>query len=191
MDFDIIEGEILACAGLCVNDFSNAKKDILLVNVNNAELFTNLLNFGARICALNSSVNRDRFASGVEFYDLAINLAVQKFDLIIDLQNKSAEHYQKLLKNNGILIVDLVHLERENITQKGLSCNIIMPMRIQDNGQIKYYLFASNKFHPIADFSLQKLDMAENLRYCNAKIYEAVFAMPNYIKDDLRGIAQN
>lgn len=191
MKFEIIEAEILACSALCVNDFNNAQKDILLVNVNNAELFGNLLNFGARIHALNSSVERDRFAEGVAFYDLAINLAVQKFDAIIDLQNKSVEHYQKLLKNSGILIVDLANLERENITQKGADFNVLMPMRIQDSGREKCYLFASNKFHPIADFSLQKLDMCEGLKYCNARVYEAVFAMPNYVRENLRGVARN
>ena len=191
MDFDIIEAEILACGALCVNDFSNAQKDILLVNVDNAELFENLLHFGARIHALNSSVERDRFAGGVAFYDLAINLAVQKFDAIIDLQSKEVGHYQKLLKNSGILIVDLERLESSAITAKNATFNVLMPMRLQDSGREKYYLFASNKFHPIADFSLQKLDMCEGLKHCNARVYEAVFAMPNYVRENLRGVARN
>ena len=191
MKFEIIEAEILACGALCVNDFSNAQKDILLVNVNNADLFANLLNFGARIHALNSSVERDRFADGVAFYDLAINLAVQKFDVIIDLQSKSVEHYGKLLKDSGILIVDLERLESSAIAAKNADFNVLMPMRIYDNGREKYYLFASNKFHPIADFSLQKLDMCEGLKYCNARVYEAVFAMPNYVREKLKGSVRN
>lgn len=193
MDFQIAESEILAVAGLCNNDFKNDKKDVLLVNVDNVELFKMLLKFGANIYALNANVERENFknVAGVAFYDLAINLKINKFDLIIDLQNKDAKHYQKLLKNNGILIVDMESLTRENITQKRIDCNVLMPFKIAESSTQKYYIFASNKFHPLADFSLQKLDMLDGLRFCNARVYEACFAMPNYIKTALRGVVRN
>ncbi|MGX2983108.1 hypothetical protein [Helicobacter sp. 23-1045] len=191
MDFNIAESEILACAGLCVNDFGSAQKEVLLVGVENAEIFNSLLKFGAKIHALNSSVERDRFAEGVEFYDLAINLKVQKFDLIIDLKSANTEHYQKLLKNNGILIVDLRDLSKDEILQKKADFVVLMPFRVQECGREKCYLFASNKFHPLADFSLQKLDMCGDLQFCNARIYEGCFAMPNYVKSALKGVVRN
>ena len=87
--------------------------------------------------------------------------------------------------------MDLERLESTAITAKNAHFNVLMPMRLQDSGVEKYYLFASNKFHPIADFSLQKLDMCDGLQYCNARVYEAVFAMPNYVRENLRGVVRN
>lgn len=193
MNFQIAESEILAVAGLCVNDFKNEKKDILLVNVDNLELFKMLLKFGANIYALNAGVKRESLESteGVAFYDLAINLKITQFDAIIDLKSKSVEHYKKLLKPSGILIVDLEALERAKIAEKKADFNVLMPFKIAESGIQKYYIFASNKFHPIADFSLQKLDMIDGLQYCNARVYEAAFALPNYIKTELKGVARN
>lgn len=193
MNFQIVESEILAVAGLCVNDFKNEKKDILLVNVDNLELFKILLKFGANIYALNAGVERESLESveGVAFYDLAINLKITQFDAIIDLKSKSVEHYKKLLKPSGILIVDLEALEREKIAEKKVNFNVLMPFKIAESSIQKYYIFASNKFHPIADFSLQKLDMFDGLQYCNARVYEAAFALPNYIKTELKGVVRN
>lgn len=193
MNFQIAESEILAVAGLCVNDFKNEKKDILLVNVDNLELFKMLLKFGTNIYALNASVERESLegSEGVAFYDLAINLKITQFDAIIDLKSKSVEHYKKLLKPSGILIVDLEALERAKIAEKKADFNVLMPFKIAESSIQKYYIFASNKFHPIADFSLQKLDMLDGLQYCNARVYEACFALPNYIKTELKGVVRN
>lgn len=190
MNFQIAESEILACASLCVNDFKDKKKDVLLVNADNLELFKMLLNFGANIHALNASVERESLA-GVAFYDLAINLKITQFDAIIDLKSKSVEHYKKLLKPSGVLIVDLDALERAKIAEKKADFNVLMPFTIVESGIQKNYIFASSKFHPIADFSLQKLDMVEGLQYCNARVYEAAFALPNYIKTALKGVVRN
>ena len=189
MDYEIAEAEILSTAAMCVNDFNNDKKEILLVNVNNTHLIDLLSHFNANIHALNSK--KADFASNVAFYDLAINIKVKRFDVIIDLQNQSVENYQKLLKTSGILLVDLSALKPDEILSKKADFNILMPFRIYENLTQKYYLFASNKFHPIADLSLQKLDLLENLQYCNERTYNAVYAMPNYIKTALRGIARN
>ncbi len=207
MDFDRIEAEIIACAGLCVNDFNNEVKDILLVNPANAELVKMLVRFnvkvhcvGAKEAEFSANLSANLSAEAVKkvaFYDLAINLKVHKFDVIIDLQNKSAENYKKLIKNNGILIVDLDSLTKESVAQKNADFNVLMPFRVQSWGRgkekcaEKYYLFASNKFHPIADLSLQKVDLLDDLQYCNAKIYEGAFALPNYLKAELKGIVRN
>lgn len=196
MNFDIVESEILVCAGLCVNDFNYEGKEVLLVNIKNVNLLKMLARLNARVHCV--GVNRADFgdldtdcANSVIFYDLAINLKVHKFDLIIDLENKSVENYQKLLKDNGILIVDLERLESSVIAKKNADFNVLMPFRLQFEGCEKCYIFASRRFHPIADFSLQKLDMMDALRYCNAKVYEGAFAMPNYIKDELRAVVRN
>lgn len=193
MNFQIAESEIIAVASLCVNDFKDEKKDVLLVNADDMELFKMLLKFGANIHALNASVERESFKNiaGVAFYDLAINLKITQFDAIIDLKSKSVEHYKKLLKPSGILIVDLEALERAKIAEKKADFNVLMPFKIAESGIQKNYLFASSKFHPIADFSLQKLDMVEGLQYCNARVYEAAFALPNYIKTALKGVVRN
>lgn len=197
IDFDIIEAEILACATLCINDFNNDAKDILLTNTNNKKLIDMLLRFNVQLHCVgfeSSVVSEFSTNQNVAFYDLAINLKTNKFDAIIDLQNKGVEHYGKMLKNNGILIVDLEHLESSAIASKNANFNVLMPFRLPKSfgdSHEKYYLFASNKFHPIADLSLQKLDLLENLQYCNAKIYESAFAMPNFVKNKLKDAVRN
>lgn len=191
MDYNIVESEILATAAMCVNDFNYDKKDILLVGVNNAALIHLLSSFDVNIYVLNASVRDEDFAENVAFYDLAINLKINQFDVIIDLQNNNVENYKKLLKNSGILIVDLISLDKSEILTKRAEFNVVMPFKIYEEAVQKYYLFISNKFHPIADLSLQKLDLIENLQYCNERTYNAVYAMPNYIKKSLQGIIKS
>lgn len=191
MDCEIIESELLSIATMCVNDFCFDKKDILLVGVKNEHLLRLLSSFNVNIYAINSHIKNANFSSNVAFYDLAIQLKVNQFDVIIDLQNSSVQHYKKLLKNNGILIVDLKALESNEILAKNANFNIIMPFKIHEKNIEKYYLFVSNKFHPIADLSLQKLDLLENLQYYNERTYTAAYAIPNYIKKSLQGVVRN
>lgn len=105
MDFDRIEAEMIACATVCVNDFNNEIKDILLVNSANAELPKMLTRFSVKVHCV--GLSSDNFGAKqntnfdikkVAFYDLAIKLKVHKFDVIIDLKNNSAENYQKNAK---------------------------------------------------------------------------------------------
>ncbi|MDE6886707.1 MAG: hypothetical protein K2P17_06695 [Helicobacteraceae bacterium] len=124
----------------------------------------------------------------LQVYDFAINLRVNKFDVIIDLDNKTTKPYNELLKDNGIAIINLKDLESSSLDIiKEADFKIRMPFRIED----KYYLFLSNRFHPLADICLQKIDLLNDLKYYNAKIHEAVFALPNYRKEALKGIARN
>ena len=171
MDKDIIEAEFLACAGLCINDFNYDKKDVLILNCNNKKLL-------ALFDKLNCNI-----------YDKSDKK--DKFDLIIDLKNTSTNNFLKIIKKDSIVIINLPNLEssQKNALDsiKNTNFNIKMPFKLEEN----YYLFLSNKFHPLADICLQKIDMIESLQYYNIKIHEAAFAMPNYLKDVLKGIAIN
>lgn len=188
MDKSIIEAEFLSCLGLCINDFNYEHKDILVLNTNNKNIleFLNKLN-----CTIYYIGDSNLNLKNVKFYTKAIDLKQDKFDLIIDLDNKTSNHYLKLLKENAPLIINLANLESSLSsaldTIKNADFAIRMPFKVCDN----YYLFLSNKIHPLADICLQKIDMLDNLYYYNAKIQEAAFAMPNYLKDSLKGVARN
>lgn len=188
MDRDVIEAEFLACAGLCINDFYYGHKDILVLNTKNEKIleFLDMLN-----CNIYYIGDLDVNLKNVKMYSKAIELKQNKFDLIIDLDNKTSDHYLKLLKDNALVIINLANLESSlpNALDsiKNADFTIRMPFKVGDN----YYLFLSNKIHPLADICLQKIDMLDNLQYYNAKIHEAAFAMPNYLKEALKGIVRN
>ena len=172
MDKKIIEAEFLACAGLCINDFNYNKKDVLVLNCENEKLLEFL----------------DKLHCNI--YDTS-DVKKDKFDLIIDLKNDTTKHFLEMIKRDSIVIINLANLE-SSINEaldsiKNADFNIKMPFKVADG----YYLFLSNKFHPLSDICLQKIDMTESLKYYNAKIHEAAFAMPNYLKDALKGIAKN
>lgn len=171
MDKDIIEAEFLACVGLCINDFNYEKKDVLVLHCENKKL----LEF---LDALHCNV-----------YDTSDKK--DKFDLIIDMKNDTTKDFLGITTKDSIVIINLPNLEssQENALDsiKNASFSIKMPFKVAQN----YYLFLSNKFHPLADICLQKIDMIESLKYYNVKIHEAAFAMPNYLKDILKGVAKN
>lgn len=197
MDFQIAESEILTIAVMCVNDFNygwHGKKDVLLCGVENVHLAFMLSKFEANIHAVNCAFKNTDFAKNARsmtFYEHAINLKINQFDVIIDLKSENVSHYKKMLKTNGILLCNLDALTADKITKKGADFLILMPLKIAESGIQKYYIFASNKFHPIADFSIQKLDLMEDLHYCNERVYNAVYAMPNYIKKAISGVVRN
>ena len=171
MDKNLIEAEFLACAGLCINDFNYEKKDILLLGCDNDKLLELLGRFPCNV--YNKSDKLD------------------KFDLIIDLKNTTTRYFLEKINKDSIVIINLPHLEtnQQNALDsiKNANFGIKMPFKLAEN----YYLFLSNKFHPLADICLQKIDMIESLKYYNIKIHEAAFAMPNYLRDVLKGVARN
>ncbi len=187
---DRIEAELLSCIAICINDWNYGTKTILLNGINNIVLVEFLAQFrNLTIYYLNSQVNLS--LPNVRCYKKALDLPINQFDVIIDLDNKSTEAYSVLLKQSGILIINLAHLElhiesAKNTIEQALF-NIKMPFHINN----KYYLFLSHRFHPLADISLQKIDMIDGLMYYNAKIGEAAFALPAYLKNALKGIVRN
>lgn len=178
-----IQAEILSCVGLCVNDFSYDKKEVLIVNSINLELlnFLSKLNVNIHYIGQNPKLELEN----LKVYNLAIELKINQFDLIIDLDSKGVEAYNKLLKPSGILLINLKGLDIEVI--KKASFNIKMPFKCEG----EQYLFLSNRFHPLADVCVQKIDMINELDYYNIKIHEAMFALPNYQKEALKGIIRN
>lgn len=188
MDKGAIEAEFLACAGLCMNDWNYGNKDILLLNCHNEQLlqFLDSMNYSTHFIGAST-----RSFNNIRCYERAIDLKHNEFDLIIDFDNKTSEHLIKILKKNSVLITNLSNIETDvdaaiDEIQRA-NFNIKMPFKVLD----RYFLFLSNSLHPLADLCLQKIDMIDGLEYYNAKIHEAAFAMPNYIKSALKGIAKN
>lgn len=197
MNRDIIEAELIACIGFCVNDWNYGNKDILVLNTPNIALLQ-MLSRLPNVCIhyINKAniPNIHEILPNINLYAQAIELKHNEFDFIIDLANNTPIFFNKVLKENGILIINLANLHKskdslEEAKEQINNANFHIKMPFCIEGQ--YYLFLSNKIHPLADICLHKIDMIENLTYYNAKIHEAVFAMPNYLKNNLRGIIKN
>ncbi|RAX51487.1 hypothetical protein CCY99_08935 [Helicobacter sp. 16-1353] len=193
MDKNVIEAEFLACVGLCVNDWNYGNKDALTLNTDNIALLSFLNTFPNLHThhIKKNDISPLLPLENVKMYSKAIELRDSDFNLIIDLDNKTTDFFNKLLRPNGILIINLLHLEQDLQGAKkqidDADFKIKMPFKVENS----YYLFLSNSIHPLADICLQKIDMLEDLTYYNAKMHEAAFALPNYLKDYLKGVVRN
>lgn len=134
-------------------------------------------------------------------FSRAIDLDVKKYDLVICLHQPDKHEIdgiQRILSKEGILIFFTKHplLEfdgfKESILEAGQFFDIVMPFFaplsvLTDRG----FVFASKKYHPLADMLLQKVDMLENLKYYNADIHQSAFALSNTLMHKLKGILKN
>ncbi|MDR2152313.1 MAG: hypothetical protein LBO72_05800 [Helicobacteraceae bacterium] len=111
------------------------------------------------------------------------------FDLIVDLraQKPNADEAQKLLAkltDRGVLLKAFGVLEQEQL-KAYRSRRFVMPCALSAfaplDGAISGFVFASDKFHPIADLKLQKADMLDRLSYYSSDTHNAAFAIPPYI----------
>ncbi|PAF52758.1 spermidine synthase [Helicobacter sp. 13S00477-4] len=144
-----------------------------------------------------SVVNNPRFNK----YHRAIDLDVKKYDCVICLHQPNKHEIdgiQRMLTKEGILIFATKHplLEfhsfRSILEDIGGFFSIVMPFFaplsiLADKG----FVFASKKYHPIADMLLQKIDMLDGLKYYNADIHQAAFVMPNILSQKLKGVIKN
>jgi len=127
-------------------------------------------------------------------------------DIVISMQKDVAEfeayaaHIARILKIDGLAVfetdskmMDMSKL-KELMQTIGKSFKIVMPYRIEMPSQIggvKTFVLASKEYHPTADFILQRADLIDDLKFYNSDVHPAVFAMPNYIRSALKGIAKN
>ncbi|MDE5603878.1 MAG: spermidine synthase, partial [Helicobacter sp.] len=107
--------------------------------------------------------------------------------------------YYNLLSEDGIMIIKCPHLlldTQESIkTLKKLDDNTFKikmpfytPLFFDMND---CYIFASKKYHPIADIILQRADMLEDLQYYHANLHLSAFTLPKALKKAFLGIAKN
>ena len=109
-------------------------------------------------------------------------------------------HVARVLRNDGLVVFELdsqmmdISALKESMTEIGKSFKIVMPFRVEAPsaiGGIKTFVLASKEYHPTADFILQRADLIDGLKFYNCDVHPAAFAMPNYIRNELRGIAKN
>lgn len=142
-----------------------------------------------------------RASGAFALYSKAIDLPLKKYDLIIHQSIPNAHEIdglQRMLSAQGILIARLPHpyLQEEAFAQIlgafGKFFGIVMPFfaplaLFSDQG----FVFASKATHPLADFCLHKCDMLKDLRFYNADIHQAVFALPSLLAQNLKGVIKN
>lgn len=142
-----------------------------------------------------------RASRAFALYSKAIDLPLKKYDLIIHQSIPNAHEIdglQRMLSAQGILIARLPHpyLQEEAFAQIlsafGKFFGIVMPFfaplaLFSDQG----FVFASKATHPLADFCLHKCDMLKDLRFYNADIHQAVFALPSLLAQNLKGVIKN
>lgn len=102
-------------------------------------------------------------------------------------------HISRILKDDGLLVMK--HPSLDDITANkplmealGHYFKIVMPYRLEDGSTL---LLSSKEYHPTADVILQRTDLLEGHQYYNCDIHPSAFAMPQYIRENYRGLARN
>lgn len=66
---------------------------------------------------------------------------------------------------------------------------ILMPFAVWGMG--KWFVFASQRFHPIASLQLQRADMLDDLQWYCAHLHQSAFVLPCGIAQKLRCVVRN
>ncbi|RDU61748.1 spermidine synthase spee [Helicobacter sp. MIT 14-3879] len=135
----------------------------------------------------------------ISLYDNFLSLKTTQYDIVIhlgEIKNNEFSALGKLANQESILIYRLHNLYLEtNLALQTLDVakdfsHILMPFVVcclENN----FYIFASKKFHPLADLILQKSDMLENLHFYNANIHTSAFRLPNRIQNIIAPYVKN
>lgn len=102
-------------------------------------------------------------------------------------------HIGRILKDDGVVVMkhpslDDVSANKVLMEALGNYFKIIMPYRLEDGSTL---LLSSKEYHPTADVILQRTDLLEGHQYYNCDIHPSAFAMPQYIRENYRGLARN
>lgn len=123
------------------------------------------------------------------------------YDIILHQETPLSQEVSLLLENltpEGIMILRLQNLilhresTRTYLTKIAPHFTILMPYTlplsiITD----QHYLFASRRFHPLADLNLQRADMLEGLSFYHALLHQSTFVLPRFLQESFKGILKN
>lgn len=141
----------------------------------------------------------------------------KKYDIVIIYAQRNSAYFASLrevLKESGILICKVPNLaqnyfensQKSKIDSISIESNIEsmrnfieslgdfsvkMPFFVPFSPILECFIFASFGLHPLADISLDRADLLENPRFYNAAIHNAAFALPEFLRRALLGIARN
>jgi spermidine synthase len=158
-----------------------------------------------------ASDNRDLLMNELARYKESTVTTVGSNDLLESFRNaeeKSADvimvdalttdsvviaHISRILKDDGLVVMKhpaLDDLSANTALMEALGnyFKIIMPYRLEDGSTL---LLSSKEYHPTADVILQRTDLLEGHQYYNCDIHPSAFAMPQYIRENYRGLARN
>ncbi len=110
-------------------------------------------------------------------------------DILIHL-NSIETIDEKIANLTDILVVPTTNIVND-LKLLNSHFKIVMPYKFDEDGIVKYLIFASKKLHPLADISLHKSDFIDDLDYYSSDIHKAVFVMPSKIKREILGLAKN
>ena len=125
------------------------------------------------------------------------NVAEKSVDVVmVDALTSDAvviAHISRILKDDGLVVMkhpslDDVNANKPLMEALGNYFKIIMPYRLEDGSTL---LLSSKEYHPTADVILQRTDLLEGHQYYNCDIHPSAFAMPQYIRENYRGLARN
>lgn len=102
-------------------------------------------------------------------------------------------HMSRILKDDGLVVMkhpslDDLSANAPLMEALGNYFKIVMPYRLEDGSTL---LLSSKEYHPTADVILQRTDLLEGHQYYNCDVHPAAFAMPQYIRENYRGLARN
>jgi len=164
----IIEKEMLVFVSLCVHE--NIEK-CLLIGENTPPI-------GADKLAKN--------ISSMQTLNTKSEIASETFDAIISFdESADIRDVFRILKKDGIFCSKIGKNVHDDLINLGKYYRIVMPYHNMG------LIFASNKYHPVADLILDKSDFIEDAEYYNSDIHIASFAIYEKLRKALKGVIKN
>lgn len=117
-----------------------------------------------------------------ESYEQKTSFASESFDVVlVNSDSANKQELFRILKKDGILCMKLGKDVKKELLELGKFYRIVMPYHNMG------LVFASNKYHPTADIILDKSDFLEDIKYYNADVHLASFAIYEAAKKELKG----
>jgi len=177
--------EMMVHVSMCTHKLPSS---VLVASDNDALLTTELARYKE------STVSK---VTSIDLLESFRNVAEKSVDvLMVDALASDAvviAHISRILKDDGLVVMkhpslDDIDANKPLMEALGNYFKIVMPYYAGDGSTL---LLCSKEYHPTADIILQRSDLLEGHQFYNCDVHVGVFAMPQYIRKNYRGLARN
>jgi len=177
--------EMMVHVSMCTHKLPNS---VLVASDNDALLTTELARYKeSTVVKVASSDLLESFRNVAENSVDVLMLDALTSDTVV------IAHISRILKDDGLVVMkhpslDDMDANKPLMEALGNYFKIVMPYYAGDGSTL---LLCSKEYHPTADVILQRSDLLEGHQFYNCDVHVGVFAMPQYIRKNYRGLARN
>lgn len=115
------------------------------------------------------------------------------YDIIISKASLDAKEVHRVLNDRGLCAIasksywEDFGVLREELFEYAEHFSITMPYKVEGYVTLELHgnIFASKKYHPVADMILHKIDLLDDLVYYDSDNHIAAFVLPKAINEEL------